>query len=94
MKKYLDIKKAFEELGGEAGTALFGGAFDNSEDSIKADFLSADGREVVAISDADKAKWQDAAKPVWDEWIANSEKLGLDGKAILDKFQELVKANS
>ena len=89
-----DIKKAFDELGGEAGTQLFGGAFDNSEEAITKDFLSVDGREVVAISDADQAKWQEAAKPVWDEWIANSDKLGLDGKAILEKFQGFVKANS
>lgn len=89
-----DIKKAFDELGGVAGTELFGMAFDGASQSIMDNFLAQEGREVVAISDADKAKWQDAAKPVWDEWVANSDKLGLDGQAILENFQSIVKANS
>jgi hypothetical protein len=46
---------------------------------------------MVVLSDAERDKWKEAVKSVWDEWVAETEGKGLPAKAMLDDALSLVK---
>ena len=46
------------------------------------------GINIVELSDAEKKKWQDAARPVIDEWVKTNEAKGLPAKKLLDFIGE------
>jgi len=89
-----NVKQALNELGGADGSAFFGASLDSVNDSVSADFKALPGREIVSISDDERANWVAAAKPVWDGWVSNMNNAGLDGQALLDKFQSIVQSNT
>jgi len=53
-----------------------------------------DQPEVYVLPPEELARWQAAAQPVWDEWVAEMEKLGLPGQAILDDALSLIEKYS
>lgn len=56
-------------------------------DVIGRDFLKAQGGEIITLSAEESAKWKTAAQPVLDDYVAEADAKGLDGKAIL-KFTQ------
>ena len=46
------------------------------------------GIHMVQLSDAEKKKWQDAARPVIDEWVQTNEKKGLPARKLLEFIGE------
>jgi len=64
------------------------------EDSGK-EPLSKDGHTIVKLSPEQMAVWRRAAAPVYDKWIADANKAGYDGKAVLEDLRaELKKRNA
>jgi TRAP-type C4-dicarboxylate transport system substrate-binding protein len=89
-----NVKAAFDELGGAAGTQLFGAAFDQANESISAEFLKLEGREITQVTDEQKAAWEAAVKPMWDGWVKAMDEKGFKGQAIIDEFRAYVAENS
>lgn len=48
------------------------------------------GNTISTVSLADVAKWKAAAEPVYNEWIAEMDGKGLDGKALIEKARALI----
>ena len=89
-----NVKAVFDELGGAAGTQLFGAAFDDCCEPLRSDFLKMEGRQINEVSDEQKALWEEAAKPIWDDWAKTMDEKGLDGQKLIETFREIVENNS
>jgi TRAP-type C4-dicarboxylate transport system substrate-binding protein len=89
-----NVKAALDELGGAAGTRLFGAAFDQANESVSAEFLKLEGREITQVTDEQKAAWEAAVKPMWDGWVKAMDEKGFKGQAIIDEFRAYVAENS
>lgn len=48
------------------------------------------GNTIVVLDDAEVARWQNAAMPVVERWIADMDAKGIDGKALIDQAQGLI----
>ena len=49
------------------------------------------GNTIVTLDEAEVARWQQAAMPVVDRWVAEMDKKGIDGKALIEEAQGLIK---
>ncbi len=47
------------------------------------------GIEIIELDDAEIVKWQEAATPVIEEWIADMDKQGLPGEEIYENLQQI-----
>ncbi len=66
----------------------------NDEDSGKGP-LSKDGHTIVKLTSEQVDAWKKAAAPVYDKWLADANKAGYDGKAVLEELRsELKKRNA
>ncbi|WP_372612346.1 TRAP transporter substrate-binding protein [Aquicoccus sp.] len=48
------------------------------------------GNNIITISAEDAKDWEELARPVYDEWIADVEEKGIDGQALIDEARALM----
>ncbi len=48
------------------------------------------GNNIITLDEAEVAKWQEAAQPVIDNWVAEMDGKGLDGKGLLEEARALI----
>ena len=53
-------------------------------------FQSKEG-EIIELSREELAKFVEAAKPSWQQWVDAANKLGYDGKALMNDFIQIMK---
>ena len=46
--------------------------------------------EIIEVDEAERDTWKEACDPLYDDWLAEMESLGLDGQAVLDQLQALI----
>jgi len=80
-----DVSKAYECI-----TAKAWG--DSDESGFK--FAQKLGEEFITLSAEESAKFKKAVEPVFDEYIENANKKGIDGKAVFDATREMVETFS
>lgn len=51
------------------------------------------GNTLIFLDAAEAARWEKAAKPVYDRWIARAAEKGFDGRATISKARALIDAN-
>ncbi len=51
------------------------------------------GNTIVTLDEAEVARWKAASQPVIEAWIADMDAKGIDGKALISRAKELIKAN-
>jgi TRAP-type C4-dicarboxylate transport system substrate-binding protein len=85
-----DIQKIFLEEG-ERHWLEFGVKQDEFKMGVINRFGALPEHEVIKLSDAERARWADKAKPVYDKWAADMEAKGLPGKAYLEDTLKLSK---
>ena len=73
--------------------ARTGQAWDQADQAGKEFFLGLKGRKLIPLSEAEAARWKKAMQPVYQTYVAEADKRGLDGKAILKAVQEEVAAS-
>ena len=83
-----DIQKIFEERANVATTKRYAAAHAAMEKGTMGALIGI-GKKMglppfVMLSKEERAKWRDACKPVWDEWVGEVTKKGLPGKAMMD----------
>jgi TRAP-type C4-dicarboxylate transport system substrate-binding protein len=80
-----DVSKEYEEITAKAW-----------EDSDKSGYKFAQnlGHVFIKLSDAESAKFKEAVKPVFDEYIKNANAKGVDGQAVFDAVKEMVETYS
>jgi TRAP-type C4-dicarboxylate transport system substrate-binding protein len=60
-----------------------------AKDAIGA--LKEAGVEFIYLDDAEKARWQERTKPLWDKWLKDMEAKGLPAKQVQDDFKAIMK---
>lgn len=71
-----DVRKAIDDLSGEALIPKFGPWW-AQWDAPGLEAAKARGNEIVPLSNAERAKWQEAMKPVTEAYLADLEKNGV-----------------
>lgn len=80
-----DVSKEYEEITAKA--------WGDSDESGRKFALSL-GQEFIELSDAESARFKEAVKPVFDEYIKNANEKGVDGQAVFNAVKEMVETYS
>lgn len=84
-----DLKAVIDANSGVEFSALAGKT--SQEADAKARQIAVDlGNSIVTLDAAQSAVWEEAAKPTYEAWIAESAAAGFDGQAILDDAKALL----
>jgi TRAP-type C4-dicarboxylate transport system substrate-binding protein len=83
-----DIKKILDEVS-DRYTDVHGNVWDSTDQEGRKYTLSL-GNEIISLSDEESARWQKAAEPVINDYIANTP----DGDKHIKKIRELMKKYS
>ncbi len=81
-----DIQDIFTEVS-EEWVTKHGEAWDQADAEGMA-FIEELGHDVIALSEEEQLRWQEAVRPILDEYVANCESKGLPGAAFLEMLQE------
>ncbi|MGX9963993.1 TRAP transporter substrate-binding protein [Roseomonas sp. F4] len=83
-----DLKAVIDANSGPALAANRGAIWD-TQTKPAVDATIAAGNEIIAIGDAEKARWRTAVQPAYDAWIAEMTRRGRDGRAMFDDLQAI-----
>ena len=86
-------KAALLKASGEAGSALYGKAWDAADNAGRND-AKQHGNVIETIASAELDRWRPMLQFVTDDWLKKAEAKGLDGKKALDDLKEMIKAAS
>jgi TRAP-type C4-dicarboxylate transport system substrate-binding protein len=86
-------KAALMKAGGEAGSLLFGKAWDAGDAHAK-DEAKKLGQTINMLAPAELERWRPKLQFVTDEWLKKAKERGYDGQKLLDDFKAMVKAAS
>jgi TRAP-type C4-dicarboxylate transport system substrate-binding protein len=86
-------KAALLNASGEAGSALFGKAWDAADEQGRNDAKQR-GNAIETIAPAELDQWRPMLQFVTDEWLKKAQAKGLDGQKMLDDLKEMIKAAS
>lgn len=51
------------------------------------------GNDIIELDAQEVARWKEAAQPVYERWIADMDKRGIDGQALVDRARALIAEN-
>ena len=74
------------------GAEFFGAAFDQADPEGEENFKKL-GKEIIALSPEEQKRWQEAAKPIWAEWVNQMKEKKLDGQKTLDQMLAALEKN-
>jgi TRAP-type C4-dicarboxylate transport system substrate-binding protein len=85
-----EVQKTMTDVSAE-WTAKHGQAWDDSDKEGLEFFLAQEGNAVVTLDPAEAARWTEAMAPIYTAYEAECEKVGVDGKAVLDFMRAALK---
>ncbi|MBY5934603.1 TRAP transporter substrate-binding protein [Tateyamaria omphalii] len=86
-----DLQKVIDDNSGLEFSIFAGGTQADSDGPARAAAVD-NGNSIVTVSGDDLAAWQEAAQPIYDEWVADMESKGIDGQALIDEARALMDA--
>jgi len=85
-------KKVMDDHCNNEWATRIGNDWGNAEDAGRQKLVDKGGHTFVPVSAAQIDVWRKAVAPVYDQWVANADKAGIDGKkALQDLRDELAK---
>lgn len=84
-----EMKKVIDDNSGEE-FSVFAGETMQSVDGPSREKAAAAGNNIITLTDSEVAQWREAAKPVYDDWLADMKSKGIDGDALLAEAKELI----
>jgi TRAP-type C4-dicarboxylate transport system substrate-binding protein len=84
-----DLKAIIDENSGVETARVFGAVMD-AGDSVGLKIALEAGNNIVQLDEAETTRWKEAAQPTVDQWFADMEGRGIDGKALRDQAVALV----
>lgn len=84
-----ELRQALDHNTGLGFAKEVGRMWDEAENPGRA-AAQARGNEIIAIDPAERARWVAATRPVIDIWVAEMDKRGLPGAALLDDARRLI----
>lgn len=84
-----DLQKVIDDNSGLEFSIFAGGTQADSDGPARQ--LAVDrGNNIVTVSGDDLQAWQDAAQPIYAEWVADMTSKGIDGQALIDEARMLM----
>lgn len=84
-----DVKKVIDETTGMAMSAEAGRVYDVTNEPMK-QLCIKNGMQAIALPSAEKDKLESLTMPLRDQWVADMNKKGLPGQAVLDAAVEFI----
>jgi TRAP-type C4-dicarboxylate transport system substrate-binding protein len=84
-----DLKKVIDNNSGAALSRQIGKTWDESQ-AVGRKAAQDRGNTIITLSAAETDNWIKASAPIYDEWVADLDKRGLNGKALLQDARELL----
>jgi TRAP-type C4-dicarboxylate transport system substrate-binding protein len=84
-----DLKAAIDANSGQEFSA-FAGRTQAEWDAPGRKIAVERGNNIVQLDATEVARWQEAAQPVIDNWVAEMDAKGIDGQALLDEARALI----
>jgi TRAP-type C4-dicarboxylate transport system substrate-binding protein len=88
-----DLKKIIDDNSGIEAAAWAGRAMDGG-DVVGRKKADEKGNNIIVLDDAETSRWKQAAASVVDNWIKEMDGKGMDGQALVDDAQALLKKHS
>ena len=82
-----DIQKIIDEESAKAADLSIKGW--DKEDQKGIDFAKSRGQEVIYLSSEEMVRWREKIRPLWYQWVADTEAKKLHGKQVLDETLRL-----
>ncbi|MCB1476741.1 MAG: TRAP transporter substrate-binding protein [Rhodobiaceae bacterium] len=84
-----DLKKVIDDNSGMEAAKWAGQVMDQAD--VAGEKIAVEKKNnIITLSDDETARWKEAAQPVYAEWIAEMDKAGQDGKALVDEAKALI----
>ena len=82
-----DVKAVLEQTSdwGRKATAR---AYEENDTKAQDIYYKA-GVQIYSLPAAERTRWMERTRPIWDQWVSDMEKKGLSGKKALDEFRVL-----
>ena len=88
-----DLKKVIDDNSGLEFSVFAGGTMADADGPSRV--IAEDlGNNIITLDAEQTAEWQKLAMPIYDEWIADMESKGKDGKALIEEAQMLIEKYS
>ncbi len=88
-----DLKKVIDDNSGLEFSVFAGGTMEDADGPSRV--IAEDlGNNIITLDAEQTAEWQALAMPIYDEWIADMESKGKDGKALIEEAQMLIEKYS
>ncbi|SFE77563.1 TRAP-type C4-dicarboxylate transport system, substrate-binding protein [Sulfitobacter brevis] len=84
-----DLKKIIDDNSGHDFSVFAGGTQSDADGPARQLAVDA-GNNIITVSEEDAKKWEEIAKPVYANWIADMESKGIDGQALIDQARALM----
>lgn len=84
-----DLKAVIDANSGLEFSAFAGRVMQESDGPARAFAISL-GNNVITVPATEVARWEALARPVYDDWIADMEAKGIDGRALLEDARALI----
>ncbi|MBK9364024.1 MAG: TRAP transporter substrate-binding protein [Rubrivivax sp.] len=84
-----DLKKVIDNNSGAALSRQIGRIWDDSQ-AVGRKAAQDRGNTIITLSAAETDNWIKASAPIYDEWVADMDKRGLNGKALLQDARDLL----
>jgi TRAP-type transport system periplasmic protein len=88
-----DLKAIIDANSGVETARLFGQVMDKG-DEIGLKIAQDLGNNIITLDEAETARWKEAAQPTIDQWYADMQAAGIDGKALHEAAMALVEQYS
>lgn len=88
-----DLKKVIDDNSGLETSREFGRVMD-SGDAIGLKIAQDRGNNIITLDEAETARWQAAAQPTIDKWLADMTAAGVDGNALLTAARAAIEAEA
>jgi len=88
-----DLKKVIDDNSGIEAAAWAGRAMDGG-DVVGRKKAAEKGNNIIVLDEAETNRWKEAAASVVDSWVKEIDGKGMDGQALVDDAQALLKKNA
>jgi TRAP-type C4-dicarboxylate transport system substrate-binding protein len=86
-----DLRKILDDNSGLEFSIFAGGTQSDSDGPARQAAVDR-GNNIVTVGGDDLIAWQEAAQPIYADWIADMDSKGIDGQALIDEAKALMKA--
>jgi TRAP-type C4-dicarboxylate transport system substrate-binding protein len=84
-----DLKAVIDANSGLEFSVFAGGTQSDADAPARAKAVEM-GNNIITISEAEAEKWEELARPVYENWIADVADKGIDGQAMIDEARGLM----